>query len=385
MNSELRTQNLGISGYRLTEQLYDSSGSVVYRGYREADEQPVVLKIVQDDDPTPEYLVWFKREYQITRSLNLAGVVKAYACFCEQQQMVMVLEDFGGDSLARLGVTGKLELGEFLELAIAITQILGQIHAAHIIHKDINPSNIVLNPTTQVVKIIDFGISTVLSQENPTFCHPNVLEGTLPYMSPAQTGRMNRSLDYRSDFYSLGITFYELLTGRLPFDSDDPLELVHCHLAKQPPPLKESSQGEIPEVIVEIVLKLMEKNPEDCYQSAYGIQADLELCLHQLQTQGQIDSFPLGKQDRSDKFHIPQKLYGREREIETLLATFEGITGCEGDGGVWGDGEIGRWGDGEIGRWGDGGDKEELSIPISDSQFPIPNSQFPIPNSQFPK
>ncbi|NEP59181.1 MAG: serine/threonine protein kinase, partial [Symploca sp. SIO2G7] len=325
MNSELRTQNLSISGYCLTEQLYDSSASLVYRGYREADKQPVVLKILQDAIPTPESLAWFKREYQVARNLNLAGVVKAYACFYEQQQMVMVLEDFGGYSLARLGVAGNLELGEFLELAIAITQILGQIHAAHIIHKDINPSNIIFNPTTQVVKIIDFGISTVLSQENPTFCHPNVVEGTLPYLSPAQTGRMNRALDYRSDFYSLGITFYELLTGRLPFTSDEPLELVHCHLAKQPPPLRESSKGEIPEVIGEIVLKLMEKNPEDGYQSAYGIQADLELCLHQLQTQGQIASFPLGRQDISDKFHIPQKLYGREPEIETLLAAFERI------------------------------------------------------------
>jgi|GEM_PF-117296 len=360
MNSELRTQSLDISGYRLTEQLYESRDSLVYRGYREADEQPVVLKIVQDTYPTLEPIAWFKREYQVTRNLNLAGVVKAYAFLCEQQLTVIVLEDFGGDSLARLGVAGKLELGEFLHLAIAITQILDQIHASDIIHKDINPSNIVLNPTTKVVKIIDFGISTVLSRENPTFCNPHVLEGTLPYMSPEQTGRMNRAIDYRSDFYSLGVTFYELLAGRLPFESDDPLELVHCHLAKQPPPLTESTKREIPSIIGEIVMKLMAKNPEDCYQSAYGIQADLESCLEQLQTQGQIDSFILGRHDISDKFHIPQKLYGREREIETLLAALEQVAGNEGDG------ETRRRGDTETRRHGDAETKK---------QFPIPKQQ----------
>ncbi|NER52441.1 MAG: AAA family ATPase, partial [Symploca sp. SIO1A3] len=381
MNSEFSTQNFGIAGYRLTEQLYESSALLIYRGYRKADEQPVVLKILREVYPTPEHIAWFKREYQVMRNLNLTGVVKPYACLCEQQQqlMVMVLEDFGGDSLARLGIAGKLELREFLELAIAIIQIVAQIHAAQIIHKDINPSNIILNPTTKVVKIIDFGISTVLSQENPTFCHPNILEGTLPYMSPEQTGRMNRAIDYRSDFYSVGVTFYELLTGRLPFESDDPLELVHCHLAKQPPPLRESTKGEIPQVVGEIVMKLMEKNPEDCYQSAYGIQRDLELCLHQLQTKGQIDCFPLGKQDISDKFHIPQKLYGREREIDTLLAAFERVAGDRGD---W---ELGRLGAG--GAEGAEGDTETIpdsQFPIPNSQFPIPNSQFPIPNSQFP-
>ncbi len=355
MNSEFRTQNFGISGYRLTEQLAESSALLVYRGYREADEEPVVLKILREVYPAPERIAWFKREYQVTRKLNLTGVVKAYACFCEQQQQltVMVLEDFGGDSLARLGIAGTLELREFLELAIAIIQILAQIHAAHIIHKDINPSNIILNPTTKVVKIIDFGISTVLSQENSTFCHPNILEGTLPYMSPEQTGRMNRTIDYRSDFYSLGVTFYELLTGRLPFESNDPLELVHCHLAKQPPPLRKSTNREIPQVIGEIVMKLMEKNPEDCYQSAYGIQGDLELCLHQLQTKGQIDYFPLGKHDISDKFYIPQKLYGREREINTLLAAFERVARDGGDGEM---GEMGRWGDGEA-----EGDKRKIT------------------------
>ncbi len=315
---------LTISGYSLTAQLYESTNSLIYRGYRLSDEQPVVLKMLKDTYPNPERIAWFKREYEVTRNLTIPGVVDAYEILHDSERLVIVLEDFGGDSLALLGVVGQLELSQFLKLAIAITEILDQIHAAHIIHKDINPSNIVLNPSTNQVKIIDFGISTVLSQENPTWKNPNVLEGTLAYISPEQTGRMNRAIDYRTDFYSLGVTFYELLIGTLPFQSSDALESVHNHIAKQPIPPHEL-KPELPPIISDIVLKLMAKNAEDRYQSAYGLMADLETCLHQLQTEGQISSFSLGQQDISYRFQIPQKLYGREQEIETLLAAFERV------------------------------------------------------------
>jgi serine/threonine protein kinase len=192
---------LTISAYRLVAQLYESANSLIYRGWRVSDEQPVVLKILKDTYPTPERTAWFKREYEVTRNLTIPGVVDAYALLRDDQRLVMILEDFGGDSLELLGIAGQVELCEFLKLAIAITDILGQIHPGNIIHKDINPSNIVLNPTTGQVKIIDFGISTALSRENPIFSNPNVLEGTLAYISPEQTGRMNRAIDYRSDFY----------------------------------------------------------------------------------------------------------------------------------------------------------------------------------------
>ena len=312
---------LTISGYRLTTQLYESTNSLIYRGYRLSDEQPVVLKMLKDAYPNPERIAGFKREYEVTRSFTIPGVVKAYELLHDTERLVMVLEDFGGDSLALSGVAGQLELSEFLKLAIAITKILDQIHAAQIIHKDINPSNIVLNPSTGQVKIIDFGISTVLSRENTTWKNPNVLEGTLAYISPEQTGRMNREIDYRTDFYSLGITFYELLTSTLPFQSSGALESVHSHIAKQPVPPHEL-KPDLPPIVSDIVLKLMAKNAEDRYQSAYGLIADLERCLHQLQTQKKINSFSLGQQDISSQFKLPQKLYGREQELETLLAAF---------------------------------------------------------------
>jgi len=213
-------------------------------------------------------------------------------------------------------------LEEFLQLAIATTASLAQVHTANIIHKDINPSNIVYNPDTKQLKIIDFSISTVLSRENQALKNPNALEGTLAYMSPEQTGRMNRSLDYRTDFYSLGVTFYEMLTNKLPFETTDALELVHSHIAKLPlPPFEVNPQ--IPQVVSDMVMELMAKNAQDRYQSAFGIKADLEECLNQLHQTGRISHFPLAGQDISDKFQIPQKLYGREREIGTLLSAFE--------------------------------------------------------------
>jgi serine/threonine protein kinase len=172
------------------------------------------------------------------------------------------------------------------------------------------------NPATGVVKINDFGIATRFARTNPSFSNPTALEGTLAYISPEQTGRMNRMLDYRTDFYSLGVSFYELLVGQLPFVTDDVLELVHCHLAKQPVPPHQVNV-DIPSIVSDIVVKLMAKNAEERYQSAAGIKADLEVCLVQLETTGRIEPFPLGTQDSSDKFQIPQKLYGREREISS--------------------------------------------------------------------
>jgi serine/threonine protein kinase len=315
---------ISLSGYQAIAKIYESAKSLVYRGKRTLDNQAVILKLLKQDYPTPAELTRYKQEYEITNSLNLEGVIRAYDLQKYQNTLVIILEDFGGESLKHL-MPEKLKILEVLNLAIKITESLGQIHASNVIHKDINPANIIFNPATGQLKIIDFGISTVWTRENPTLKNPQVLEGTLAYISPEQTGRMNRSLDYRTDFYSLGVTFYELLTQQRPFNSTDPMELVHSHLAKQPP-LPHVVNAEIPVALSKIVLKLLAKTAEERYQSAWGLKADLEECLNQLRTIGTVSEFILGRRDISDKFQIPQKLYGRDAEINTLLRVFEQVS-----------------------------------------------------------
>jgi predicted ATPase/signal transduction histidine kinase/tRNA A-37 threonylcarbamoyl transferase component Bud32 len=316
---------MDILGYQARQLLYESDNSLVYRAYKEEDNQPVILKMLKQAYPTPKRIAEFRREYEMTKNLTLAGVVDVYRLDTDQHRWVIVLEDFGGESLQQIKQKKQLILQEFLALAIEVVGILGQVHDFNIIHKDINPSNIVWNQTTGQIKLIDFGISTELSREATTFRNPNLLEGTLAYISPEQTGRMNRAIDYRTDFYSLGVTFYELLTGQLPFPTHDALELIHCHIARLPVTLREY-RPDIPSVISEIVLKLMAKNAEDRYQTTYGLKTDLEECRQQLQTLGQINTFPLGQRDVSGRFQIPQKLYGREKEIDTILTAFERVS-----------------------------------------------------------
>ncbi|MEH2160511.1 MAG: AAA family ATPase [Nostoc sp.] len=316
---------IALPGIAIQDKIYESSNSLVYRGIRE-DGVAVVVKILKLDYPSPQELTRYRQEYKITRSLNLEGVVKAYSQQDYQRTLVILLEDFGGESLEqwmhkRPDIFCPMPLSTFLGVAIAVCDILGRINAANVIHKDINPGNIVLNLDTGVVKIIDFGIATQFNRTNPTFKSPHVLEGTLAYLSPEQTGRMNRLLDYRTDFYSLGVTFYELLTGYLAFPTTDVLELVHCHIAKHPVPPNEINTT-IPKPVSDIILKLMAKNAEERYQSAWGIKADLEICVQQLEEIGQISSIQLGLQDASGQFQIPQKLYGRDKEVAMLLAAF---------------------------------------------------------------
>ena len=319
-----------ISGYQIHQRVYGSNTSVVYRGSRERDDRPVFLKMLAGDYVSPERVAWFKREYEIITTLKLPGVIEAYSLETDQHGLFMVLEDFGGISLRQCLSEGPLSLEVFLPLAVEIVEILSQVHHRHIMHKDLNPSNLVWNRETGQVKLIDFGIATVLSRENPTLRSPDVLEGTLAYISPEQTGRMNRTLDYRTDFYSLGVTFYELLTGQRPFPATDAMELVHAHIAKHPVPPHEQTPG-IPRALSEIVLKLMAKNAEDRYQSAQGIKADLEQGLQHWRATGAMPRYALGRHDVSDRFQIPQQLYGRDREIETLLATFERVSEGAGE------------------------------------------------------
>ncbi|MEG4234103.1 AAA family ATPase [Microcoleus sp. Pol11C3] len=312
----------GISGYDLVEQLYSGSRTLVYRAIRETDQHPVVIKLLNRDYPTFSELLQFRNQYTIAKNLRLPGVVEPYNLESYRHSYALVMEDFGGISLRDYAQETSLTLAEILEIAIQITDILHGLYRNRVIHKDIKPANLLIHPETKQIKLIDFSIASLLPRETQEIQNPNVLEGTLAYISPEQTGRMNRGIDYRTDFYSLGATFYELLTGKLPFECDDPMELVHCHIAKQPPAI---NNQEIPQVISDIVMKLMAKNAEKRYQSARGLKHDLEKCWQQYQETGKIETFELGTRDICDRFLIPEKLYGREREIQQLLAAFERV------------------------------------------------------------
>ncbi len=307
-------------GYQIAKKVYESSHSVVYRGWL-ADGRPVILKVLQPGQATPEGLGHFRREYDITRHLTGDDVIQVYALESFQNTLVMVLEDFGGQSLTQLLNGRPLELPEFLNLAICLSQHMANIHQQGLIHKDINPANIIWNQETGVIKIIDFGLATTLTHEDLETSNPHRLEGTLAYISPEQTGRMNRTIDYRSDLYSLGATLYQLLTGHPPFIGEDPIELVHAHIARQPHPVHELN-GAIPLPVSEIVQQLLAKNAEDRYQSAFGLKVDLEVCQRQWQETESIAPFPLRQQDVATRFQLPQKLYGREVETHTLLDAF---------------------------------------------------------------
>jgi histidine kinase len=318
-----------LAGCELRAQLHQRSGITVHRGRRTADDRPVVLKVVTDDAASPGALLALRHEHAILDALDgTEGVPRTFGLVRDQGQWALLLEDVGGTSLAEQGVAGTLPLAEVLALGIAITGILERVHGKRVVHKDVNPANLVWNRDTGRLSLIDFGISTVLPRETTAFVSPRGIEGTLAYISPEQTGRMNRAVDYRTDYYSLGVTLYELVSGRLPFVAADPLELVHYHIARQPPALAEISPG-VPQPLSDVVHKLMAKSADDRYQSAHGIRADLARCLAELGQQGQHgqpgkpSGFVVGREDRSERFHLPQDLYGRERESARVLDAFE--------------------------------------------------------------
>ncbi len=314
-----------ISGYHILERIYDGSGSVVYRAQSDSDETTVIVKVLNKPYPTREEIVRYRREFQITRSLqDLPGIIKVYDLKEHQNTLALILEDFGADSLDRIMTIRKPDIKELLEISVMIAGGLAEIHSAKVMHKDINPSNIVYNSSTRQLKIIDFGVASVLSLENPLIQNTKVLEGTLAYISPEQTGRMNRTLDYRTDFYSLGATLYELLTGVLPHVATDPLEMVHCHIAKHPEP-PHLIRPDIPQAVSEIVMKLLAKNAEDRYQSSLGVKADLEECLRQFDTAAVINPFPLARHDVPERFRVPQKLYGRTEQVQALMDAYDRV------------------------------------------------------------
>ena len=236
---------------------------------------------------------------------------------------VLVLDDPRGDFLDGL-IGPSLALKEFLVLAISLTKALGNLHARGLIHRDVKPANVMVKMATGEAWLMGFGLTSRLPRQRQLAAPPDVIAGTLAYMAPEQTGRMNRSVDSRSDLYSLGVTLYEMLVGALPFTASEPMEWVHCHIARLPvaPRVR---RPEIPEVLSAIILKLLAKAPEERYQMATGVEGDLRRCLSDWETHGRIDSFPLGAGDVPNRMTIPEKLYGRERDVETLLAAFDRV------------------------------------------------------------
>ncbi|MCP4700726.1 MAG: AAA family ATPase [Gammaproteobacteria bacterium] len=314
-----------LPGYRIYSKIYESAASQVYRASREKGGQAVILKCLKEDYPDAAGQIRYRQEYEILHSLNSDGVIKAWSLEKHRNILMIVLEDFGGESLLRLLAKQKFSLVKNLELAVRISEIVGEIHAAKVMHKDINPGNLVYNPETNQLKLIDFGLSTQQPVEDSPLRSARALEGTLAYISPEQTGRMNCAVDYRTDFYSLGAAFYELFTGHLPFASTSAMGLVHCHLAKQPLP-PEHLNPEIPQTVSGIIMKLMAKNAEARYQNAWGLKADLQTCLMQLRASGAVENFTLGSMDISDQFQPVQKLYGRKWEIGMLLGAFDRVS-----------------------------------------------------------
>ncbi|MCF4966112.1 ATP-binding sensor histidine kinase [Nostoc sp. CMAA1605] len=316
------TQRLLIPGYQIISQIYAGSKTIVYRAIRQQDQQPVIIKLLTSKYPNFQELLQFRNQYTISKNLHIPGIIQPLALETYGHGYILVMPDTGAIALREYIKYHRLSLVEFLRLAIQLSQILHNLHHNRVIHKDIKPANILIHPHSQQIELIDFSIASLLPKETLEIKSPNVLEGTLAYISPEQTGRMNRGIDYRSDFYSLGVTFYELLTGNLPFICDDPMELLHCHIAK---PVHEIHNAAIPQVISDIVMKLMAKNAEDRYQSALGLKFDLEICLAQIQATDKVEYFEIAQRDRGDRFLIPEKLYGRETEVKTLLQAFERV------------------------------------------------------------
>ncbi|MGD1807507.1 ATP-binding sensor histidine kinase [Dapis sp. BLCC M126] len=314
---------LNLSNYEQTNQIYTGTRTLVYRAIRSSPVQPVIIKILRNSHPSFNELVQFRNQYIITRHLEHPAIVKPLALERYGNGYALIMPDLGAIALSDYWQNSQPNLKNFLHIAIQLAEALQYLTKQRIIHKDIKPTNILIHPETKQVQLIDFSISSLLPTEQQQLINPHILEGTLAYISPEQTGRMNRGIDYRTDFYSLGVTFFELLTAELPFTTTDPTELVYFHIAQK---VQFPVNIEIPEVLQEIVIKLMSKNAEDRYQSALGLKHDLQQCQQQLETTGKITSFELGMRDNSDRFLIPEKLYGRETEVETLLDAFERVT-----------------------------------------------------------
>jgi PAS domain S-box-containing protein len=315
----------GSSGYVL-EPIREAGEFILYRGRQHGDPSPILAVAPATKHPSTQSLRRLEHEYSLASALDPAWATKPVALTRHEGRTLLVLKDPGGEPLDLVlkREQGKpLDLAHFLRIAIGLAAALAQVHRNRLLHKDIKPANVLVNDAGKVW-LTGFGIASQVPRERQAPVPPEIIAGTLAYMAPEQTGRMNRSIDARSDLYSFGVTLYEIFTGALPFAANDALGWVHCHIARQPTP--PGNRAAVPDPLSAIVMKLLAKNPEERYQTASGLEADLRLCLEQWQSHGRIDPFSLGAHDCSEHLLIPEKLYGREREIDALLAAFDRVT-----------------------------------------------------------
>ncbi len=307
-------------------QILSEDGGVVFgRTQRERNgegRKDVLIVLPVSEQPPSATLDRLVHEYSFRDELDNTWAVRPIELVQDRGQTVLVLEDHGGELLKGL-VGMPMEIGRFLRIAVGIAAALGKLHRQSLIHKDIKPANILVNTTNDEVRLTGFRVASRLARERQSVEAPEVIGGTLAYMAPEQTGRMNRSIDSRSDLYSFGVTLYEMLTGSLPFTASDPMEWVHCHIARKPVPPSDRLDT-VPAPVSAIVMKLLAKTAEQRYQTAAGVERDLRRCLAEW-VQGALADFPPGEEDTSDRLFIPEKLYGREREVETLLASFDRV------------------------------------------------------------
>ncbi len=313
-----------LSGYKVQKPVSLSSKYSYYLGQRKKDRRPVMIKVAAGEGLGDRDLCRFTLERDILSGLHISGVPLSYGIERYRGSYALILEALPGVCIAERDGMKDLQLRDVLTIGMKMAQILGALHENNVIHQDIKPEEIFYDSGSGHVWLSGFESASSPNHLTYAVRQPGMSAGTLPYMSPEQTGRLNRSVDFRTDFYSLGATLYELLTGSVPFPGIDPLKIVHSHLARLPIPPREINTL-IPEMVSAIVMKLLAKSPEDRYQSAWGLQKDFEECLRQLNTKGEIAYFSLGSRDVSDRLNISQKVYGREQEKALLLKYFESI------------------------------------------------------------
>jgi PAS domain S-box-containing protein len=310
----------------ILEVLHQDDEFVLYRGRSKEGESRTLVLSPMAEYPAPEILKRLEHEYSLREELDPTWIARPMAMAHHWNRPVLVLEDPGGSPLDQL-LGQPLEMAFALRLAVSASRAIAHLHQRDIIHKDIKPANVLVNPATGRCWLTGFGIASRVPRERRAPEAPEFLEGTLAYMAPEQTGRMNRSVDSRSDLYSLGVTLYQTLSGSLPFTASDPMEWIHCHIARKPPPLSDRLEN-VPAPVSAVIMKLLAKTAEERYQTAAGVESDLQRCLDEWQEGLRpSDPFPLGESDIPDRLLIPEKLYGRASEIETLLASFDRVVG----------------------------------------------------------